>query len=228
MKKLLILTTLLASMTLVACGNDDPGSNPPAPGPTGVNLDINKETAKANLINLGKTTHFEISYIDYSIPGTETNCIYGSSGEKMYWEKDINGDSKVHEVIINESENTEYDRYTLIDGNYVKSVVSTTVESESMYNAARDFSNSKFFIAHILDGDQVYTRKNSTTLAGRDVRIFDYDSEHGHERFLMDIETGICLSDIKYSDASKTIVEENIFVVTSFKTGAAVVTPNYK
>lgn len=227
MKKLLALS-LLSTLMLVGCGAEDPGSNPPAPGPTGVRLDIDKATAVANLLNVSKTSGVKITYSDYSLSDPVTRY-YASNGDNLFWEVNINKDEIVHEFFTNESENTEYDRYTREDGesSFAKQVISTAVESRTLFEAARESTWSKLFTAHILDENQEYKKNGEDNIAGRTVQIYDRDTDTAHERYWVDKTIGITLKAFSYHDANKTQVYERTLEVTSFVT-EGVVPPSYK
>ena len=229
MKKLLILTTLLASMTLVACGNDDPGSNPPAPGPTGVRLDIDKTHAVENLLNLAKTSGVKITYTDYSLTDPVSRY-FACNSLDLFWEMDINSDEYVHEFFTNESENIQYDRYKRDSGEttWTKAEIDKTVSARTTFGNARESAWSKLFFAHILDENSEYKKSGEDTIAERTVQIYDRDTDTAHERYWVDKTIGITLRHFEYYDSSKTEVSSKTFEVTSFVTGSSVVPPSYK
>lgn len=229
MKKLFILP-LLASMMVIGCNDGGLPSDPSDPGSGGISLDIDKETAVKNLLALARTSHVKITYNDYSLTDPVSRY-YASNGDNLFWGTDINKTEYVHEFFTNESDNTEYDRYSRDDGETVfkKQVISTAVEARELFQSARENAWSKLFFAHILDSNKQYKKAGTDLISGRNVQIYDRDAEDSaHERYWVDSELGITLKQFSYYDAAKTQVYERVFEVTSFVTGASVVPPNYK
>lgn len=229
MKKLLILP-LLASMMVIGCNDDGLPSDPPDPGSGGISLDIDKETSVKNLLALSKNSHVKITYNDYSLTDPVSRY-YASNGDNLFWNTDINKTEYVHEFFINESDNTEYDRYSKDDDKTVfeKQVISKAVDARERFENARETAWSKLFFAHILDGNKQYKKAGTDSISGRNVQIYDRDAEDSaHERYWVDSELGITLKHFTYYDAAKTQVYERVLEVTSFVTGASVLPPNYK